>query len=312
MGRYVVVTTFNQSGLELYAQRFIDTFDQNMPEDVDLLLYAENCSPKVPRSSQRDIRVVEVQKTLDKLMRFKAKYATDPRALDFEYVRQYLSKRRQVSEESYYKKLSWASRLQHNMKQMFHRLNFHLAGKRHKQKYDGFEVTEFNRFLWDFVRFSHKVYSVVDASRRVNSEILIWMDADSVVHSKVPIKFLDDLIDDRYFMCYLGRKHFHSECGWYSMRLSHQHADAFFNEFERMYEQAERGFFLLDEWHDSYVWDHVRLWHERKYGTVNKSISGQGYFTHHPLVNSCLGQYFDHLKGARKSEKRSSQKDLMV
>ena len=198
------------------------------------------------------------------------------------------------------------------MKQMFHRLNFGLTGKRPKKKYAGFEVTESNRLLWDFIRFSHKVYSMVDASRRVKSEILIWMDADSVVHSKVPIKFLDDLIDNRSFICYLGRKYFHTECGWYSVRLSHQHAASFFDELERMYEQAESGIFLLNEWHDSYVWDHVRLWHERTYGVVNKSISGQGYFTHHPLINSCLGQYFDHLKGARKSEKLSPELDFKV
>ena len=99
------------------------------------------------------------------------------------------------------------------------------------------------------IRFSHKPYAVIDASRRVNSEILIWMDADSVVHSKVPIKFLDDLIEDRYFTHYLARKHpvqgsVYTECSWYSMNLHHQYAREFFNQFERMYEQAESVYFL--------------------------------------------------------------------
>jgi hypothetical protein len=94
------------------------------------------------------------------------------------------------------------------------------------------------------------------------------------------------------------------------MNLYHQHDSDFFNEFERMYEHAEDGLFQLKEWHDSYVWDSVRLWHEGKYGTDNKSISGKGYFTGDPLANSCLSRYFVHLKGSLKSEKGSHQKDL--
>ena len=74
MGRYAVVTTFNQAGLDTYAQRFIDTFDQNMPYEIDLYLYAENCDPEVPKSSQRTIKIIPVEKTLDKLVRFKRKY----------------------------------------------------------------------------------------------------------------------------------------------------------------------------------------------------------------------------------------------
>jgi hypothetical protein len=300
MTRYTVVTTFNQDGLDSYAQRFIDTFDQNMPIEIDLILYAENCCPKVPVSTQRNIKIIQAQEALDRLMRFKSKYATDRRATDIEYIHRYINNRRKT----------WFRRLCSLGKDTEHFLKSLWDGKKRKRIKGSVKDCEGKRYKWDFIRFSHKPYAVIDASRRVNSEILIWMDADSVVHSKVPIQFLDDLMDGRHFTCYLGRKDFHSECGWYSMRLSHQHADAFFNEFERMYEQAERGIFLLDEWHDSYVWDHVRLWHERKYGTDNKSISGKGYFTGHPLANSCLSQYFDHLKGSLKSEKGSHQKDL--
>lgn len=302
MGRYAVVTTFNQAGLDTYAQRFIDTFDQNMPYEIDLYLYAENCDPEVPKSSQRTIKIIPVEKTLDKLVRFKEKYQYDRRLIDLEHLQELIPEKSHPEMSVLYRFL----------RQLFHNSKFILTGKKIKKKRYSIELNPSNIFRWDPVRFSHKVYAVIDASRRVKSDVLIWMDADSIVHSKMPMKFLDDLIDEQYFTHYLGRKNNYSECGWYSMNLCHQHAGIFFNEFERMYEHAEDGIFQLKEWHDSYVWDSVRLWHESKYGVRNKSISGAGYFTSHPLVNSCLGQYFDHLKGNRKSGNRSRLKDLKV
>ena len=302
MTRYTVVTTFNRDGLDSYAQRFIDTFDQNMPIEIDLILYAENCCPKVPVSSQRNIKIIQAQEALDRLMRFKSKYATDRRATDIEYIHRYINNRRKT----------WFRRLCSLGKDIEHFLKSLWDGKKRKRIKGSVKDCEGKRYKWDFIRFSHKPYAVIDASRRVKSKILIWMDADSVVHSKMPIRFLDELVEDRYFTHFLGRKNKFSECGWYSMNLSHQHADAFFNEFERMYEQAEDGIFRLPCWTDCHVFDHVRIWHEKRYRVINKSISGDGYFTEHPLINSCLGQYFDHLKGNLKSEKRSHQKDLSI
>lgn len=45
--KIAVVTTFHQKGLETYAQRMIDTFCQNWPQEVTLYLYPENCNPRV-------------------------------------------------------------------------------------------------------------------------------------------------------------------------------------------------------------------------------------------------------------------------
>lgn len=49
--KYTVVTTFNAEGLETYGQRMIDTFESLWPKEVDLLVYAENCQPRVSRSN---------------------------------------------------------------------------------------------------------------------------------------------------------------------------------------------------------------------------------------------------------------------
>ena len=44
--KFAVVTTFNQDGLDLYGQKMIDSFEQNWPNEVDLYVYAEKCTPK--------------------------------------------------------------------------------------------------------------------------------------------------------------------------------------------------------------------------------------------------------------------------
>ena len=76
-----------------------------------------------------------------------------------------------------------------------------------------------------------------------------------------------------------------------------------------MYDEAEQGIFTLEEWHDSFVFDAVRK--KIQPAEVNWSsgiIKGEG----HPLINCEWGAYLDHLKGDRKTNGRSLQKDLRV
>ena len=49
-------------------------------------------------------------------------------------------------------------------------------------------------FKWDAIRFSHKVYAIFAAAKRTDADVLIWMDADTVCHSAMPIEFLDTFI----------------------------------------------------------------------------------------------------------------------
>jgi hypothetical protein len=154
---------------------------------------------------------------------------------------------------------------------------------------------------------------VCDAARRADADVLIWMDADSVVHSPMSIEFLEKFIPENVFTCYAGRKNKYTECGWYSMNLKHPHAKDFFSEFQRMYDEAENGIFLQKEWHDSYIYDVVRVWHEQKFNVQNKDFSnGLIEKEGHPIINSELGAFIDHLKGDRKREGKSERKDLKV
>ena len=164
-------------------------------------------------------------------------------------------------------------------------------------------------FKWDAVRFSHKIYSILAAAKRTDADVLIWMDADTVCHSPMPIEFLDTFIPEDKDICFLGRKDKFSECGFYSMNLRSNAVQVFLKRFQWMYDDAENGIFQQDEWHDSFIFDIVR-----RHTVLNELdwssnlITGEG----HPFINTDLGKYLDHLKGKRKEYGKSLTEDLKI
>jgi hypothetical protein len=174
-------------------------------------------------------------------------------------------------------------------------------------------------FKWHAIRFAHKVYSIFDCARESNSDILLWMDADMVCHSPISLETVIKFCQSEKDLCYLGREGKYSECGLYSLNLKSPATVDFLKEFQRMYDDAENGIFLLDEWHDSFVFDAVR----KKFPNLKQldwsshlkdlrphlgNSKGEG----HPLINSEWGEYLDHLKGDRKFLGKSKAVDLKV
>jgi hypothetical protein len=175
-------------------------------------------------------------------------------------------------------------------------------------------------FKWDAVRFAHKVYSIFHCAKHTDTDWLIWMDADMVCHTPVSEQFLDTMCPEDRDLCFLGRKGKFSECGLYAMHLGTKGTTRFLKEFQRMYNDADNGIFLLDEWHDSFVFDAVRNgidglqqlnWSD-SLGDLRASprnTPGEG----HPLINSAWGAYLDHLKGDdRKQAGHSHLHDIKV
>lgn len=164
-------------------------------------------------------------------------------------------------------------------------------------------------FKWNAIRFAHKVYSIFHCAKNTDADILIWMDADTVCHSTITMEAILKLIPADKDLCFLGRKGKYSECGLYAMNLRSPAIQQFLNKFQWMYDSAELGIFTLEEWHDSFVFDAVRR--NVKLNELDWSshlITGEG----HPLINSEWGAYLDHLKGGRKDQGRSHNKDLKV
>jgi len=247
----------------------IETFLQTWPQEVTLVVYAEDCAvdKTAPNLVVRDINVVS------DLTAFKQKWQGVPKA-NGDISNDPVRSQRKDSDKG---------------------------------------------FKWNAIRFAHKTYSIFHCAQNVSTDVLIWMDADTVCHSKITVEDLDRLCQPQYELCFLGRRKKFSECGLYSMRLGTKGIIRFLREFQRMYDDANNGIFLLDEWHDSFVFDAARKnipglaefnW-AAKLGDLRPSklnSPGEG----HPLINSDWGAYLDHLKGARKDLKRSKREDLKV
>lgn len=78
MTNITLVTTFHKPGLDLYAQRFLDSFAEHVDPRIKLLVYAEDCKPRNPAPKQ--ITILDAKKVLPKLNAFKEKWGDVPKA----------------------------------------------------------------------------------------------------------------------------------------------------------------------------------------------------------------------------------------
>lgn len=273
MSDITVVTTFHQPGLELYAQRFLDSFALNVDKKIKLIAYAEDCNPENPDTDQ--ITILDQKSNLRKLDRFKQKWSSEPKANGF--PPDDIRKKRPRD---------W-----------------------HK------------KFKWDAVRFSNKVYSVFEACKNHNQGWVVWIDADTYVHSKWSYNEFKDLLPESCWITYVGRgrgSQTWPECGFYGLNVKNSICQQFLNGFEKMYEDAENGIFKLDEWHDSYVFGYILNNMKEKYPDVH-DYSSRLYLKQaktggggHPLINTDLGKWIDHMKGDRKNSQRSKTSDIII
>ena len=263
------LTTFHKPGLDLYGQRFIDSFAKNVDKKIKLLVYAENCTPVNPDNNQ--ITIIDA-KELIKLNQFKSRWGNVPKA---------------------------------NGKCPF-------PEKRPRDHH--------KEFKWDAVRFANKVYAVFDAVTRTNDTWTVWIDADTYVHTPINYEQFQQLLPSDKWITFVGRgkgSQTWPECGFYGLNTEHDTCKKFLNEFERMYQDADNGIFKLDEWHDSYVFGKIlnqltpidKNFHDYSKDIYNKTAKTGG--GGHPLINSVLGNYFDHMKGSRKNKGKSQKKDLL-
>jgi len=268
-----VVTTFHKPGLDLYGQRFLDSFAERVDKRIKLLVYAEDCNPIINPMCE-NIKVLNAKEVLPKLNAFKERWKNVPHANGD--------------------------------------ISKHPArnGRRDWNK----------EFKWDAVRFANKVYAVFDACER-SEDWCVWMDADTFVHSDWTYDQFKLLLPETSWITYVGRgkgSQTWPECGFYGLNLKDNVCQRFLAEFERMYEDADNGMFKLVEWHDSFIFGHIVNNMKRRAPNVldysaemylKEAKSGGGG---HPLINTVLGKWIDHMKGDRKVTGKSKASDIMV
>lgn len=168
-------------------------------------------------------------------------------------------------------------------------------------------------YRWDAIRFSHKIAAIAAADRICEDKYLLWLDADIVTHNPVDIMsvmaWLPDAGYNAGWLSWLDRDKTvigWPECGFLLFNRNHPRHHLAILTMVDMYSSGR--VLSLPETHDSYVWK----WLVNDLGLYVRNLSGiDGFRTMHPLINSPLGHWFDHLKGSRKFVGRSHHSDLI-
>jgi hypothetical protein len=176
------------------------------------------------------------------------------------------------------------------------------------------------KFKWDAVRFANKVYAVFEGVKK-EADWCVWIDADTYVHSAWSHDELSELLPDDKWITYVGRgkgSQTWPECGFYGLNLNNPTANTFLEIFQSHYVYANEGIFKLDEWHDSYIFGVIL----NKLLEINSNVldySKDMYLKEaktggggHPLINTKLGKWIDHMKGDRKQLGKSKASDIVV
>tara|TARA_R100001480_G_scaffold142322_1_gene139805 strand:+ start:814 stop:1524 length:711 start_codon:yes stop_codon:yes gene_type:complete len=166
-------------------------------------------------------------------------------------------------------------------------------------------------FLLDGVRFSYKVYAYCHAIKQYsNYDFIMGVDADSIFYYPMPIDVVkQELYREDCMMTYLGRGSQYSECGFLGFNMKHPEIQNYADEMLRMYNTDE--IYTLKEYHDSFVWDHVRVLFEGKRQVQNLNIGDKK--NAHVQARSVLGKYYDHTKGpTRKSVGYSGENSMVI
>ena len=272
MKNITVVTTFHQPGLALYGQRFLESFAEKVDNRIKLLVYTEDCNPVNPNPEQ--ITILDAKQALPKLNAFKERWKNDPKANGIPPIE--------------------------------------IKARRPRDHHKAFK--------WDAIRFANKTYAVYDACVR-SKDWCVWMVADTFVHSDWSYNEFKECLPETSWITYVGRgkgSQTWPECGFYGMNLNHPVCHEFLKEFERVYEDADNGIFLLEEWHDSFVFGNILNNMKRDFPNaldysadmyLREAKTGGGG---HPLINTVLGKWIDHMKGDRKNTGKSLPKDMMI
>ena len=272
------ITSYKPGCWDQYAKKGIEAMAKNLPDEIDLVVYAEE---KIPACDYERIKWIDLNNAEPELFKFKTRHKNDPVANG---------------------KLG-------NVEGGVRRLP-------ELQKLGGLDKNK-ESFLWDAVRFANKVFCVINAVRNSSDyNYVVWLDADTNIFRPMPFEFITKLLPQNTMVTYLGRENptlndggKYPECGFVGYNLQHPETQNFINEWERLYK--EDSVFKILEWHDSYVfWHLTKKFRQEKLIEVNDIGKWVGVKGHHVFVNSVLGQYIDHMKGDRKIKGSSSKKDL--
>ena len=267
-----VLTTFHKEGLELYGQRFLDSFAKNVDKKIKLLVYAEECDPINPDPDQ--ITILDARQVLPKLNAFKSIWHNIPKANGI--PPDDIKARRP---RDWHKEFKWhAIRFSNKVYAVFD------ACERSKDWCVWMDADTFVHSNWTYDDFKNLLPEdkwITYVGRGKGSQT--WPECGFY-----GLNMNNDMC--KYFLSEFERYYTDAEQGIFTLEEWH---DSFV--FGHLLNKCkERDQNVLDYSAEMYM-------REAKTG-------GGG----HPIINGPLGRWIDHMKGARKNTGTSQRKDLMV
>jgi hypothetical protein len=272
MADITVVTTFHKPGLDLYGQRFLESFAEKVDKKIKLFVYAENCNPINPDTDQ--ITIFDQFEALPKLNQFKSIWSNVPKAngIPPEEI-----KRRRPRD--WHKEFKWdAVRFANKVYAVFD------ACERSTDWCVWMDADSYIHSDWsykDFKKLLPKDKWITYVGRGKGSQT--WPECGfygmNLKHGACQT-FLEEF--ERYYE--------DAENGIFT--LEEWHDSYVFGTILNKMKVLRPD--VLDYSADMYL-------QEAKTG-------GGG----HPLINGPLGRFMDHMKGGRKEKGKSEAKDIMV
>ena len=162
------------------------------------------------------------------------------------------------------------------------------------------DVEDNKKFKWNAIKFAHKTFPLFKTANRLNKDSLIWLDSDVLAIDKITDSFLSKVCPKDKIVSYLGRPTVYSECGWVYYNLDNIEGRNFLQQFEKIYRTDEIE--LLDETHDSYIFDVVRhRFNQSLFLNLNEGATSNK----HPFHLSALREKLIHNKGHNKTQKQA-------
>lgn len=160
-------------------------------------------------------------------------------------------------------------------------------------------------FTKDGVRFAHKSYAWCHAAEHCDTDVLMWLDADSEVLDHLGLGYLGNFMFDGYVSSYLGREGRFTETGWLGFNMQHPDIKRFMKRIKQYYDE---DLIYNMRWHtDCHVYDAVREEFEKENIHSHNQTPGdvRGHF------NETFLGYITHYKGNEKSNRNRHYLEAM-
>jgi hypothetical protein len=139
------------------------------------------------------------------------------------------------------------------------------------------------------------------AAGLADGDCLAWLDGDVVTFATVPETLVEDMLgpsDKGADLVYLGRGAYHSEIGFWALRLNGR-TRRFLAQLGELWRSDK--LFALGEHHSAFAFDYCRKAAQRR-GLIARNLTPSAAAAGHVWFQTELGRYTDHLKGAKRKQ----------